>query len=176
MRQLWGAAGLAAVAVVVAACGSPGSSATASRSPTAPASGTATSTPASDSTLTAEAVNGTEVLTNSGGFALYWFSLDTPTTSKCTGTCAVYWPPVKGPATAGAGVTGKLGVITRSDGTKQATYDGHPLYSYVGDTLRLEATGNALTASGGLWHEMTVSGAIPQVGSSATSGSGGSGY
>lgn len=175
MREIWRAAGLAAVALVVAACGSSGSSSTSSSSPTAPASSTA-STPASSSTLMTATVNGTKVVTNSKGFILYWFTLDTPTTSKCNPSCAIYWPPVKGPATAGADFTGTLGVIARSDGTKQATYDGHPLYTYAGDTAPFQAKGNALTASGGLWHEMTVSGATPAASSSATSGSGGSGY
>ena len=118
-------------------------------------------------------VNGTKVVTNSRGFTLYWFVPDTSTTSKCNGSCATYWPPVKGPATAGAGVTGTLGTITRSDGTKQATYDGHPLYAYVGDTAPGQAKGNALNLSGGLWYEMTVSGATPAVSSLATSGGGG---
>ncbi|HJZ09252.1 MAG TPA: hypothetical protein VJ283_14295 [Trebonia sp.] len=112
-------------------------------------------------------------MTNSKGLTLYWFVPDTSTTSKCTGSCATYWPPVKGPATAGAGVTGTLGTITRSDGTKQATYDGHPLYTYVGDTAPGQAKGNALNLSGGLWYEMTVSGATPAVSSLAASGSGG---
>jgi len=106
-------------------------------------------------------INGTKVVTNSKGFTLYWFAPDTSTTSKCNGSCATYWPPVKGPATAGAGVTGTLGTITRSDGTKQATYDGHPLYTYIGDTAPGQAKGNALNLSGGLWYEMTVSGATP---------------
>ena len=104
---------------------------------------------------------------------MYWFAPDTSTTSKCNGSCSTYWPPVKGPATAGAGVTGTLGTITRSDGTKQATYDGHPLYTYVGDTAPGQAKGNALNLSGGLWYEMTVSGATPTVSSLAASGSGG---
>jgi predicted lipoprotein with Yx(FWY)xxD motif len=121
-------------------------------------------------------INGTKVLTNSSGYVLYWFALDTSTTSKCNGKCAAYWPPVKGSATAGAGVTGTLGTITRSDGTKQATYDGHSLYTYVGDTAPDQAKGNALKLSGGLWYEMTVSGATPAESSSVTSGSGGSGY
>src|SRR5262252_4406604 len=47
---------------------------------------------------------------------------------------AQHWPPVKAPATAGTGVTGKLGTIKRSDGSMQATYNGHPLYTYSGDT------------------------------------------
>ena len=84
---------------------------------------------------------------------------DTSTTSKCTGSCATYWPPVTGPVTAGSGVTGTLSTITRPDGTTQATYDGHPLYTYVGDTAPGQAKGNGKNLSGGLWYEMTVSGA-----------------
>ena len=173
MRNIWGAAGLAAVALVVAACGSSGSSSASSSSPAAPASSAAPPTPASSSALMTATVNGTKVVTNSRGFTLYWFVPDTSTTSKCNGSCATYWPPVKGPATAGAGVTGTLGTITRSDGTKQATYDGHPLYTYVGDTAPGQAKGNALNLSGGLWYEMTVSGATPAASSLATSGGGG---
>jgi predicted lipoprotein with Yx(FWY)xxD motif len=161
MRKIWGAAGLSAMALVVAACGSSGSSSASNSSPAAPASSAAAPTPASSSALMTATINGTEVVTNSKGFTLYWFAPDTSTTSKCTGSCATYWPPVKGPATAGAGVTGTLGTITRPDGTKQATYDGHPLYSYVGDTAPGQAKGNALNLSGGLWYEMTVSGATP---------------
>jgi predicted lipoprotein with Yx(FWY)xxD motif len=159
MRKIWGAAGLSAMALVVAACGSSGSSSASNSSPAAPAS--SAPTPASSSALMTATINGTKVVTNSKGFTLYWFAPDTSTTSKCNGSCATYWPPVKGPATAGAGVTGTLGTITRSDGTKQATYDGHPLYSYVGDTAPGQAKGNALNLSGGLWYEMTVSGATP---------------
>ena len=161
MRNIWGAAGLAAMALVVAACGSSGSSSASSSSPAAPASSAAPPTPASSSALMTATINGTKVVTNSRGFTLYWFAPDTSTTSKCNGSCATYWPPVKGSATAGAGVTGTLGTITRSDGTKQATYDGHPLYAYVGDTAPGQAKGNALNLSGGLWYEMTVSGATP---------------
>jgi predicted lipoprotein with Yx(FWY)xxD motif len=161
MRNIWGAAGLSAMALVVAACGSSGSSSASNSSPAAPASSAAAPTPAPSSALMTATINGTKVVTNSKGFTLYWFAPDTSTTSKCTGSCATYWPPVKGPATAGVGVTGTLGTITRSDGTKQATYDGHPLYSYVGDTAPGQAKGNALNLSGGLWYEMTVSGATP---------------
>jgi predicted lipoprotein with Yx(FWY)xxD motif len=173
MRNIWGAVGLAAMALVVAACGSSGSSSASSSSPAAPASSAAAPTPASSSALMTATINGTKVVTNSKGLTLYWFAPDTSTTSKCNGSCSTYWPPVKGPATAGAGVTGTLGTITRSDGTKQATYDGHPLYTYVGDTAPGQAKGNALNLSGGLWYEMTVSGATPTVSSLAASGSGG---
>ena len=189
MRKIWGAAGLAALALAVSACGSSSSSSAASGgSPAAAGSRTAASASASSSaasssggtTLTAKTIGGQQVLTNSAGFTLYWFAPDTSTTLKCTGSCATYWPPVKGPATAGSGVTGKLSTITRSDGTKQATYDGHPLYTYAGDTAPGQAKGNGLNASGGLWYEMTVSGATPAAGAgasaSATSTKGGYGY
>ena len=99
-------------------------------------------------------IAGVTVLTNSKGFTLYSFAPDTPTTSKCNGTCAQNWPPVTGPVTA-AGVTGTFGTIKRSDGSVQATFDGHPLYTFVGDTAPGQAKGNGLNAAGGLWHEIT---------------------
>jgi len=193
MRKIWGAAGLAALALAVSACGSSSSSSAASGStPAAAGSSSAASASAASSassssggtTLAARTIGGQQVLTNSAGLTVYWFAPDTSTTSKCTGSCATYWPPVKGPATAGSGVTGTLGTITRSDGTTQATYDGHPLYTYAGDTAPGQAKGNGLNASGGLWYEMTVSGATPAAGAgasasasaSATSTKGGYGY
>jgi predicted lipoprotein with Yx(FWY)xxD motif len=103
-------------------------------------------------------IGGQTVLTNAAGFTLYWFVPDTSTKSNCNGSCATYWPPVKGPVTAGSGVTGTLGTITRADGSIQATYDGHPLYTYVADTAAGQAKGNGVNLSGGVWHEMTASG------------------
>ncbi len=103
-------------------------------------------------------IGGVTVLTNAEGRTLYWFAPDTATRSACYGTCAAYWPPVRGAATAGPGVTGRLGTITRSDGSVQATYDGHPLYTYVGDTASGQANGNRLNLNGGLWYEVTPSG------------------
>jgi predicted lipoprotein with Yx(FWY)xxD motif len=103
-------------------------------------------------------IGGVTVLTNAQGRTLYWFAPDTATRSACYGTCAAYWPPVRGAATAGPGVTGRLGTITRSDGPVQATYDGHPLYTYVGDTGAGQANGNRLNLNGGLWYEVTPSG------------------
>ena len=182
MRKIWGAAGLAALALAVSACGSSSSSSAASgSSPVASASAASSASPSSGgSTLTARTIGGQQVLTNSAGLTVYWFVPDTSTTLKCTGSCATYWPPVKGPATAGSGVTGTLATITRSDGTVQATYDGHPLYTYAGDTAPGQAKGNGLNVSGGLWYEMTVSGATPAAGAgasaSATSTKGGYGY
>jgi predicted lipoprotein with Yx(FWY)xxD motif len=113
---------------------------------------------AAGGTLKTATIGGVRVLTNAGGFTLYWFAPDTPTKSTCYGTCAGYWPPVTGTPTAGQGIPGKVETIRRSDGTAQVTYNGHPLYTYVGDTAPGQAFGNNLNLNGGLWHEMTVSG------------------
>jgi predicted lipoprotein with Yx(FWY)xxD motif len=108
-------------------------------------------------TLKTAKIGGVTVLTNADGLTLYWFAPDTPTTSRCTGSCAAYWPPVTGTPTAGPGVTGTLGTIKRPDGTVQVTYDGHPLYTYIGDSGPGQAHGNNLNLNGGLWYEVRVS-------------------
>jgi predicted lipoprotein with Yx(FWY)xxD motif len=102
-------------------------------------------------------IGGTTVLTNANGFTLYSFAPDTPATSKCYGSCAAYWPPVTGTAAAGPGLPGRIGTITRTDGSVQLTYNGHPLYTYIGDTAPGQARGNNLNLNGGLWHEVRVS-------------------
>ena len=114
------------------------------------------------------------MLTSAKGFTLYSFAPDTPTTSHCNGTCAQNWPPVQGPATA-SGVTGTFGTIKRSNGSVQTTFDGHPLYTFVGDTAPGQNHGNGLNAAGGLWHEITTSSSAP-AGSSSSGSGGGYGY
>jgi len=168
----------AAAAAGLAACSSSG----ASSSPAASASSSsaASASPASSSGAAVAAANtvktaqigGATVLTSSKGFTLYSFAPDTPTTSKCNGTCAQSWPPVRGPVTA-AGVTGTFATIKRSDGSAQATFDGHPLYTFAGDTSPGQANGNGLNAAGGVWHEITTSGTAAAGGSSPGPGSGG---
>lgn len=156
----------AAAAVALAACGS-------SSTPSAASSPGGGSSPAAAAALrvkTAE-IGSATVLTNVKGFTLYAFSPDTSTTSKCVGTCAQVWPPVPGPVTA-AGVKGAFGTIRRADGATQATFDGHPLYTYVGDTAPGQTKGNGIK---GLWSEVTTSGSAVSAGSSS-SGSGGGGY
>jgi predicted lipoprotein with Yx(FWY)xxD motif len=160
---------LAAAALLAAACGS-------SSSGSGGTSGTSSSPASSGSALNTTQISGVTVLTNAKGFTLYWFAPDTSTKSNCNGSCAQIWPPVKGPATAGSGVTGKLGTITRSDGSTQATYDGHPLYTYIADTAPGQANGNGINASGGVWHEVTASGAPAPASSPPASSGGGGGY
>ena len=108
-------------------------------------------------TLKTATISGINVLTNANGRTLYWFAPDTPATSKCIGSCAAYWPPVPGHPKAGPGVTGKLGTIKRPGGGLQATYDGHPLYTYIGDSGPGQAGGNNLNLNGGLWYEVRSS-------------------
>ena len=179
MRNRWlASAGLAAAAFIAAGCGS-SSTGSGGTSSTPPGAAATASSPASSGTaLKTAKISGATLLTNARGLTLYWFAPDTPAKSNCNGSCATFWPPVKGPATSGPGVTGKLGTITRSDGTTQATYNGHPLYTYVGDTAPGQAKGNGLNISGGVWHEVTVSGsaAAASTSSSSPGGGGGPGY
>jgi predicted lipoprotein with Yx(FWY)xxD motif len=178
MRNRWFVpAGLAGVALVAAACGSSSPSGTASTPSAASSSpsAAASSAAASGTALKTTTIKGAKVVTNAKGFTVYSFAPDTATKSNCNGSCATYWPPVKGPATAGAGVTGKLGTITRSDGSTQATYNGHPLYTYVSDTAPGQDKGNGLNLSGGVWHVVPVSGSVAAPAASS-SGGGGGGY
>ena len=108
--------------------------------------------------LKARDIGGVRLLTNVRGFTLYWFVPDKPDKSACYGDCAAYWPPVAGDASAGPGVRGTIGTIKRTDGTTQATYDGHPLYTYIGDSAPGQDGGNNINLNGGLWHDVPVAG------------------
>jgi len=171
LRMLLALLAVAAAAAVLAACSSSGTSSTSG------GSSTSTSSPAAATagSLKSATIGGATVLTSSRGFTLYSFAPDTSTKSNCNGTCAQNWPPVTGPVTA-AGVTGTFGTIKRSDGSVQATFDGHPLYTFAGDTAPGQNKGNGLNVAGGLWHEITTSGSAPAGSSSSGSGGGGSGY
>jgi predicted lipoprotein with Yx(FWY)xxD motif len=107
--------------------------------------------------LKTRTIGGTTVLTNAKGFTLYSFAPDTPATSKCYGSCAAYWPPVTGTTAAGQGLPAKVTTITRTGGSHQLTYNGHPLYTYIGDSAPGQARGNDLNLNGGLWHEVPAS-------------------
>ena len=112
---------------------------------------------ATGTTLKTTTIGGTTILTNAQGLTLYSFAPDTPATSACYGSCVAYWPPVTGTAIASPAVPGHIGTITRTDGTHQLTYNGHPLYTYIGDTAPGQAHGNNLNLNGGLWHEVPAS-------------------
>jgi predicted lipoprotein with Yx(FWY)xxD motif len=147
-RRRWLLALAAAVLVVVAGTG------WALRLAQPPGSRTGTMT----TVLETDQVGGVTVLTDAEGYTLYWFGPDNPTMSACEANCARSWPPVTAPAVGGAGVTGTLGAIPRPDGSLQATYDGHPLYTTTADKLPGQAKGNGVWDSGGQWHEVVLSG------------------
>jgi predicted lipoprotein with Yx(FWY)xxD motif len=142
------AAGLALLAVLATGCSAAAAGYHAAAKPAASSS--------SSTAVKTATINGATLLTNAKGFTVYSFAPDTMTTSNCNGTCAQLWLPVHGPVTAGHGVPGKLATITRANGAIQATYNGHPLYTYVGDSAPGQAHGNNLNLNGGLWHEVTV--------------------
>ena len=173
--KLAAAGGLGAVALLALTYGStlPASAATVS---TAPATVHSSAQASTGNQLLTRKVGNTTVITNAKGFTLYAFAPDTSTKSNCNGSCTKFWPPLKGPVTAGSGVTGKVGMIKRSNGEVQATYNGHPLYTYIGDTKPGQDSGNNLNLSGGFWKVVPVTGKItfPSK-SSSTPGSGGGG-
>jgi predicted lipoprotein with Yx(FWY)xxD motif len=104
---------------------------------------------------TAHTPAGTIVVTGSGD-TLYDFAIDTPDKSACISpTCVTAWPPLIVPATphVGKGLDQSLaGTIKRPNGTLQATYGGHPLYRWVGDSQPGMVTGQALDNDGGYWY------------------------
>jgi predicted lipoprotein with Yx(FWY)xxD motif len=115
------------------------------------------------------------VLVNSAGMTLYMFAKDTGSQSTCTGACAQNWPPLlaNGKPTAGTGAAASmLGTTTRSDGGKQVTYNGHPLYLFAGDNAPGDTNGQGLTAFGGSWFALSAAG-NPVSGQASNSGGGG---
>jgi len=127
--------------------------------PKAAPAASGSSATAGEQMLKARQIGGVTVLTNSRGFTLYSFAPDTPAKSACYGSCAAYWPPVTGHAAAGPGVTGTIGTISRTNGSTQATYDGHPLYTYIGDNAPGQDAGNKINLNGGLWLDVPVTSA-----------------
>ena len=168
LRILLALPAAAAVVAALVACSSAGAS---------PASSSGSSSPAAAAagTVKTATIADVTVLTSSKGFTLYSFAPDTSTTSKCNGTCAQNWPPVKGLATA-SGAKGAFATIKRSDGSAQLTFHGHPLYTFVGDKSPGQANGNGINAFGGLWHEAPASGGAAPAGSSSSGSGGGYGY
>jgi predicted lipoprotein with Yx(FWY)xxD motif len=160
---------LAAVALAIAGCG--GGSSTGNQASgygAATGSGAASSAPSSStagaSSAASVALANTKlgkVLVNSQGQTLYLWQADTGGMSTCTGACAQVWPPLTttGKPVAGNGVlASKLGTTTRSDGTTEVTYSGHPLYTFVGDKAPGQTTGEGNKGFGAEWDVLTAAG------------------
>jgi predicted lipoprotein with Yx(FWY)xxD motif len=190
MRIGWLAGPATAAAIVMlAACGSSGGGGTNTSAPAGGSGGSSSSAPAasgSNSVIVKIKKTGAGmVLTNAAGFTLYTFQADKGSTSTCYGACAQFWPPVLGTAhlAAGQNISGQFGTTTRKDGKIQVTFDGHPLYTYAGDTQPGQTSGNGINQDGGIWNVITTAagggaatGASAAPSSSPSSGGGGGGY
>jgi predicted lipoprotein with Yx(FWY)xxD motif len=182
-RTIYGLCLAAAVAVVIAGCGSGDSTSSGSAyggrggggKPAAETSETSAkgrygesggTTGGGDGIVSAAKVGdlGT-VLVDSEGLTLYDFHKDKGSTSACYGACAAAWPPLLtegDPQAQGAADRSMLGTTKRKDGTVQVTYDGWPLYTYAGDQNPGEANGNDIDQFGAEWYALQPNGEEPE--------------
>jgi predicted lipoprotein with Yx(FWY)xxD motif len=167
---------LAISAIAIAGCGSASSStsSTAAAAQPAPSSSTAassTSESGAESIATTKGSAGT-YLTADEGRAVYLWVADTGGKSSCSGACAKVWPPVetKGQPKGGDGVNASdLGTITRSDGSEQVTYKGHPLYYFIADKAKGATKGQGSNSFGAKWWLVAPSGSAITTGSTSAS-------
>ena len=153
--------------VALASCGNDNNNKPIASAPPKTASG-------QPATVGVENTNLGKILDNGQGRTLYLFQADTGTKSNCSGACATNWPPLTSAnPTAGKGAsTSMIGTTKRSDGKTQVTYNGHPLYTFTGDSSPGDTSGQGVNAFGGLWYAVSPTG--QQVTGSASNSSGGS--
>jgi predicted lipoprotein with Yx(FWY)xxD motif len=168
---------LAVTALAAAGCGSSKSSKASNAASSAPAypGETTSSAATTTSAATTPATGGGTVITVKHASKLgtilaagpkkmtvYLFEGDKgAAASSCAGACAAVWPPVTTSAVAvvhGAAMSADLGTITRSDGTKQVTYKGHPLYFFAKDKDSGDAYGQGVHGFGSDWYVLAPSG------------------
>jgi predicted lipoprotein with Yx(FWY)xxD motif len=140
----------AAVALVIAGCGSGGTGKTSN--PDGASAGP---------TLRLAGIEPGKALVDAQGRTLYLFEADKGDMSTCNGACASIWPPATaaGATTAGPGLTAhEVGTTKRSDGESQLTYNGHPLYRYAADSKPGVANGQGLDQFGAKWYVLSASG------------------
>ena len=162
-RLAAGAGSAFGVALLVAACstGSSGTAAAGSSSPAGASSSSAAAGGSGSTVITTVSSSAATFLANGSGHAVYLWTKDSSGMSACSGACAGAWPPVTttGTVTASGGAkSSDLGTITRSDGTKQVTYDGHPLYLFSGDSGPGMASGQGNDGFGAKWWLVSPSG------------------
>jgi predicted lipoprotein with Yx(FWY)xxD motif len=162
---------LGATALLAAGCGSSKSSSSTSASSAYPseseksATTAAATTPAAGTGVTVTVKHasklGSILAAGSKKLTVYMFEGDKGASSSCTGACASVWPPVTttGAATAaGVAKSADLSTITRSDGTTQVTYKGHPLYFFAKDKDSGDAYGQGVKGFGADWYVLAPSG------------------
>jgi predicted lipoprotein with Yx(FWY)xxD motif len=150
-------------ALTVAACGG----GTATASPPSAASKT-TTTPGKTATAatkiaTVRVANSRlgRILVDSTGRTLYLFKADAGTKSSCFGACATAWPPLRTggtPAVRSGARAALVGTTKRSDGARQVTFNGHPLYLFIKDHKPGDVTGQDVTAFGAAWFVVSPAG------------------
>jgi predicted lipoprotein with Yx(FWY)xxD motif len=154
-----------------AGCGGGGSSGSGTAAGTPPK--TASGGPA---TLGVEKSPFGQILDDGKGRTVYLFKKDQGTASSCTGACAAAWPPVRvsGKPVSGTGVNAsRVGTTKRSDGGRQMTYNGHPLYTFTGDKQPGDTNGQGLNAFGGGWAALSPAGNAVSGTASNSGGAGG---
>ena len=172
-----------ALALVLAACGSsngsgpygvgsssgqtPSSSGSCGRycsHPSSPTTGSALVIKTATMTVQGKSIT---ALVNSQGLTLYYRTSDTPS-SVCSGSCASAWPPLISTSTPSAASTlpGTLSLLTDANGS-QVTYNGHPLYTYSGDTAPGQLNGEGIA---GVWFVAPTNLAAATPGSTPTPG------
>jgi predicted lipoprotein with Yx(FWY)xxD motif len=168
---LSGAAVIPLTVAAIAGCGSGGSNASGSTAPPKTASGRPATVGAANTSLG-------KVLVSSQGRTLYLFKKDKGTKSACSGACASAWPPLRtnGKPTVGSGLKASMvGTAARSDGARQVTYNGHPLYRFTGDQKAGQTNGQGLKAFGASWFALSSAGNQAS-GKPSGSGGGSGGY
>ncbi len=118
-----------------------------------------------------------KVLATSSGMTLYLYTPDAKNKSNCYASCSSVWPPLttKGKVSAGAGVMAKLlGTTKRTNGQREVTYNGHPLYRFTGDSKAGQVNGEGYA---GIWYVLSAAGkAVKHAAGAGTTGSAGGGY
>jgi predicted lipoprotein with Yx(FWY)xxD motif len=179
VRNLYALALAGALAAVIAGCGSSKSSTSTTSATTAtaatPAASTSERSPYGAGTTGSSASSGgaqavvvstkhnklgTILDAGSKHLTVYLFEADKGSTSTCTAACEKVWPPViASSATASASATqAKLGTTTRPDGSKQVSYNGHPLYYFEQDKDDGDAYGQGSKAFGAGWYVLNPAG------------------
>jgi predicted lipoprotein with Yx(FWY)xxD motif len=172
-------AGVAAVAFAVAGCGGSSGSHHASAYG-APAATSTASSPGAYGAAPVASAKGSggrsiqlassklgKILVDSKGDTLYLWQADKGTASTCVGACASAWPPLTttGKPVAGPGLSAsKLGTTKRQDGTTEVTYNGHPLYTFVGDRAPGQTVGEGNQGFGAEWDVLSAAGNKIEVG------------
>jgi predicted lipoprotein with Yx(FWY)xxD motif len=169
---LTGAAAVPLLALAAGCGGGGGGSPAAAGTPPKTASGHAATVGVASGSLG-------KFLVDSKGRTLYLFKKDQGTKSACSGACATNWPPlqVSGKPTVGSGaLVSMVSTTKRSDGGRQVTYNGHPLYRFQADQNAGDTNGQGVSAFGAAWYVVSPAGSAITAKPSSSNSGGGSGY